>query len=205
MLLLTKAKTKYFGTMAGVRGFADPNVQINPANNLSIWYQPVSTLTTKADYLLPYWLNYENTEEGHNKSQCLCAGANNWVPTHNAMNKGANDQWAVIDDPQSWGYHKRQDTSYHFALAESYTLADMYHVSSSSKQAPGPPNVLFPGIVRHEVGWLTPRRRPSCPTRTPTAGTGNPARSTSPAARLLSARAVSFWTTTRATVSPSPP
>ena len=27
--------------MAGVRGFADPNVQINPSNNLPIWYQYV--------------------------------------------------------------------------------------------------------------------------------------------------------------------
>jgi phospholipase C len=31
--------SQYFGTMAGVRGFADPNVQINPKNNLPIWYQ----------------------------------------------------------------------------------------------------------------------------------------------------------------------
>ncbi|ERT01358.1 hypothetical protein HMPREF1624_02603 [Sporothrix schenckii ATCC 58251] len=136
MMMENRSLQHYFGTMAGVRGFADPNVQINPTNNLPIWYQPVSTLTDKAEYLLPYWLNYENTEEGYNKSQCLCAGANNWIPTHQAMNHGANDQWAVIDDPQSWGYFKRQDIAYHFALAESYTLADMYHAAIMSNTDP---------------------------------------------------------------------
>ena len=37
--------------MAGVRGFADPNVQMNPSSNKSIWYQyalsiSFSTLTS---------------------------------------------------------------------------------------------------------------------------------------------------------------
>ncbi|CAK7217215.1 hypothetical protein SCUCBS95973_003070 [Sporothrix curviconia] len=136
MMMENRSLQHYFGTMAGIRGFADPNVQINPSNNLPIWYQPVSSLTDEAEYLLPYWLNYENTEEGYNKSQCLCAGANNWIPTHQAMNYGANDQWAVIDDPQAWGYFKRQDIAYHFALAESYTLADMYHAAIMSNTDP---------------------------------------------------------------------
>ena len=35
-----ESSTQYFGTMAGVRGFNDPNVQINP-DGLSVWYQSV--------------------------------------------------------------------------------------------------------------------------------------------------------------------
>lgn len=35
-LVLTAAK--YFGTMAGVRGFNDPNVQVNPDGN-TVWHQ----------------------------------------------------------------------------------------------------------------------------------------------------------------------
>lgn len=31
--------------MAGVRGFADPNVQMNPSNNKSIWYQYAPSLS----------------------------------------------------------------------------------------------------------------------------------------------------------------
>lgn len=33
-------ESKYFGTMAGVRGFNDPNVQVNPDGN-SVWHQYV--------------------------------------------------------------------------------------------------------------------------------------------------------------------
>ncbi len=85
-------------------------------------------MTDKADYLLPYWLNYVGGEENYNKSQCLCAGANNWIPTQQAMNNGLMDRWAQVDTAQAWGYFKRQDIPYHFALAESYALADSYHV-----------------------------------------------------------------------------
>lgn len=98
---------------------------------LTVFYRNVSGLTDEAEYLLPYWLNYLGGEENFNKSQCLCAGANNWAPTQEAMNGGLMDKWALIDDPQSWGYFKRQDIPYHYALADAYTVGDAYHVSSS--------------------------------------------------------------------------
>jgi phospholipase C len=88
----------------------------------------VSGLTTEAEYLLPYPLSYLGGEENRNKTQCLCAGANNWIPTHQAMNNGAFDMWAQIDTPQSWGYMMRDDIPFHFALAEAFTVADTYHV-----------------------------------------------------------------------------
>jgi phospholipase C len=42
----------YFGTMAGVRGFKDPNVQIN--NGQSVWYQKTGNLSSKTNTLLPW-------------------------------------------------------------------------------------------------------------------------------------------------------
>ncbi|KAL2206868.1 non-hemolytic phospholipase c [Sarocladium strictum] len=123
MMLDNRSFQHYFGTMAGVRGFADPNVQINP-DGRSVWYQNVTGLTDKADWMLPYWFNYKGGEEAWNKSQCLCAGANNWIPTQQALNGGLNNKWAQIDKPQSWGYFKREDLPYHFALADAYTLGD---------------------------------------------------------------------------------
>ena len=94
-------------------------------------------VTDAADYLLPFYLNSEGGEEGFNKTQCLCAGANNWIPTQQIFqagleNGGATDQWAIVDTPQAWGYFKREDIPYHFALAESYALADHYHVCISA-------------------------------------------------------------------------
>jgi hypothetical protein len=44
------------------------------------------------------------------------------------MNGGLMDMWARIDDPQAWGYFKRQDIPYHYALADAYTVGDAYHV-----------------------------------------------------------------------------
>ncbi|KAK0387603.1 hypothetical protein NLU13_3849 [Sarocladium strictum] len=127
MMLENRSFQHYFGTMAGVRGFADPNVQINP-DGRSVWYQNVTGLTDKADWMLPYWFNYLGGEESWNMSQCLCAGANNWIPTQQALNGGLNNMWAQIDKPQSWGYFKRQDLPYHFALADAYTVGDHYFV-----------------------------------------------------------------------------
>jgi phospholipase C len=59
-------------------------------------------VTTKAESLLPYWLNYLGGEENFNKSMCLCAGANNWIPTQQALQGGAMNKWAQIDTPQAW-------------------------------------------------------------------------------------------------------
>lgn len=42
-----RAFNHYFGTMAGVRGFNDPNVQVNP-DGRSVWYQSV-TMSVPAD------------------------------------------------------------------------------------------------------------------------------------------------------------
>ncbi|KAF3403372.1 Non-hemolytic phospholipase C [Talaromyces pinophilus] len=144
LMMENRSFQHYFGTMSGVRGFADPNVQINP-DGKSVWYQNLTGVTTEAEYLLPYWLNYLGGEENYNKSQCLCAGANNWIPTHHSFNGGLNNAWAQISTPQSWGYFKRQDIPYHFALAESYTVADHYH--SGSINVPGGPQPLGAGGV----------------------------------------------------------
>ncbi|TVY71535.1 Non-hemolytic phospholipase C [Lachnellula suecica] len=131
----------YFGTFPGVRGFADPNVKINTATGKSAWYQSLAGVTNETEYLLPWYLNQNGGEEGFNQTQCMCAGANNWIPTQQIFqaglaNGGATDQWAIIDTPQAWGYFKRDDLPYHFALAESYALADHYHAAITSNTDP---------------------------------------------------------------------
>ncbi|KAF8849972.1 putative hemolytic phospholipase C precursor [Acephala macrosclerotiorum] len=135
LMMENRSFQHYFGTLAGVRGFADPNVQVNP-DGRSVWYQNLTGVTTEADWLLPYWLNYLGGEENYNKSMCLCAGANNWIPTQQAMNGGLMNKWAQIDTPQAWGYFKRQDIPYHFALADAYTVGDAYHAAITSNTDP---------------------------------------------------------------------
>lgn len=52
-----RAFDHYFGTMAGVRGFKDPNVQVN--SGTPVWYQVVDqTLSNTSTSLLPFYMNY---------------------------------------------------------------------------------------------------------------------------------------------------
>ncbi|KAJ9634742.1 hypothetical protein H2204_006191 [Knufia peltigerae] len=152
--------------MAGVRGFSDPNVQVNP-NGKSVWYQHVnSSLTNDTDYLLPWYLNYLG---GHwlNATQCMDAGSNGYEENHLAYNFGLNDHWALNNTPWSWGYYKRSDLPVQFALAEGWTVGDMYQESviastnpnrvtwvSGSINVPGSPQKADQGgvyIDNHEV------------------------------------------------------
>lgn len=134
-----RAFDHYFGTMAGVRGFADPNVALT-SEGIPVWYQKVdSTLSNKTTALLPFYLN----EAGGNftkATQCMTAGSNGWTANHIALNNGSNNLWALDNTPQSIGYFKRQDISTHFAIAEAFTVGDMY---AQSMIASTDPNRIF--------------------------------------------------------------
>ncbi|GAB7351733.1 hypothetical protein MBLNU459_g2318t1 [Dothideomycetes sp. NU459] len=111
--------------MAGVRGFKDPNVQVN-AGNRSVFYQNVnSTMSNTTDYLLPWYLNYlgGNWSEA---TQCLVAGSNGWSANHAALNADQNNMWAIGNTPWSWGHFTRAELPVHFAIAEGWTVGDMY-------------------------------------------------------------------------------
>jgi hypothetical protein len=86
-----------------------------------------STLTNKTDTLLPFYLNYlgGNWSEA---TQCLIAGNNGWDSNHGALNADRNNKWALANTPWSWGYFKRADLPVHFAIAEGWTVGDMYQV-----------------------------------------------------------------------------
>ena len=122
-----RAFDHYFGTLAGVRGFSDPNVQVN--DGLSVWHQDVnSELTKDADYLLPFYLNYQG---GHflNATMCMDAGSNGWQENQEALNQGLNDHWATNNTPWSWGHYRRSDIPVQFAIADAWTIGDMYQES----------------------------------------------------------------------------
>ncbi|EEH23455.2 hypothetical protein PABG_05666 [Paracoccidioides brasiliensis Pb03] len=125
----------YFGTMAGARGFNDPNVQINP-NGKPLWYQPVDPRMSKdAKTLLPWYLGYL----GGNWSkaiQCMSAGSNGYTENHASINHGLNDGWVRNNTPWSWGYHKRQDLPVQFAIADAWTVGDMYQESQITATNP---------------------------------------------------------------------
>ncbi|MBV8733676.1 MAG: hypothetical protein JO120_02730, partial [Solirubrobacterales bacterium] len=139
----------YLGTLAGVRGFGDPNAVIQTALNppfdvvkgksISYQYDPYNP----DKYLLPWHLDTRRTSaqaipstshawtyqhESLNITVPTTPGApttalnNNWVPTH-YVSDGPNVYWYTM------GYYERGDIPFHFVLAETFTLCDAYHCS----------------------------------------------------------------------------
>ncbi|EJU00487.1 phosphoesterase-domain-containing protein [Dacryopinax primogenitus] len=120
-----RAFDHYFGTLYGVRGFADPNAQIN-ANGRSVFYQQVNaSLSNATDYLLPWYINAQGGEF-LNGTQCMDAGSNGFGSNHAAFGNGSNDLWALQNTPQSLAYFKRQDIPIQFAITDAWTVGDMY-------------------------------------------------------------------------------
>jgi len=154
-----RAFDHYFGSMAGVRGFADPNIHI-AQNGKPIWFQPVDpTQSSATTDLLPFYINAAggNTSRA---TQCMVAGSNGFTANHAAFAQGDNNQWVVANTPFSWGHFLRQDVPTHFALADGWTVGDMYAEgvvasthpnrafwASGSVNVPGGPQNLSQGGV----------------------------------------------------------
>jgi phospholipase C len=118
----------YFGTLAGVRGFSDPNAMRIPGGR-SVFYQPDPS---NADgYLLPYRLN-----SGISAAQVIPSMSHAWDVQHAAWNDGAMNNWLPAhlaadgaDGSYTMGYFTREDIPFQYALADAFTICDAYHCS----------------------------------------------------------------------------
>ena len=118
----------YFGTLAGVRGFGDPNAMTLP-NGKSVFYQPDPK--NPNGYLLPFHLDTRTTS-----AQKIPSTSHSWGAQHGSWNQGRMDNWIPAHRkinaetaPYVMGYHTRADIPFQFALAEAFTLCDAYHCS----------------------------------------------------------------------------
>src|SRR5262245_22225256 len=108
----------YFGTMRGVRGFADPRAVTLPSGK-SVWHQP-----NGAGELLPFRPDVENLGKTF-----LPDPPHGWADTHAAWNSGRYDRWVPNKGVTTMTYHTRRDLPYQFALADAFTICDNYHCS----------------------------------------------------------------------------
>jgi phospholipase C len=118
----------YFGTMAGVRGFDDPQA-LKLSNGQSVFYQPDDL--NPAGHFLPFHLDTRFTS-----AQKIPSTSHAWAVQHEAWNGGKMDRWLPahrkadgVHGPYCMGYYTRDDIPFQFALAESFTLCDAYHCS----------------------------------------------------------------------------
>jgi phospholipase C len=75
----------YFGTLAGVRGFADPSA-LTQANGKSVFYQPDAV--NRSGYVLPFHLDTRKSS-----AQKIPSTSHAWAVQHEAWNGGKMDQW----------------------------------------------------------------------------------------------------------------
>jgi phospholipase C len=112
----------YFGTMPGVRGFADPTAVTLASTGEKVFYQPYSA--NPLGYLLPFHLDTRTTG-----GQAMPDTDHSWGTQHQAWDGGKMDEWLPAKGPWTMAYYERQDIPFHWALAENFTLLDNYHCS----------------------------------------------------------------------------
>ncbi|GIE75655.1 non-hemolytic phospholipase C [Actinoplanes philippinensis] len=108
----------YFGTLRGVRGFADPHPVTLPSGR-SVWHQPHG-----AGELLPFRPDVPDVG-----GMFLPDPPHGWRDTHDAVNDGRYDRWVPNKGVQTMTHHVRADLPYHFALADAFTICDNYFCS----------------------------------------------------------------------------
>ncbi len=137
----------YFGTLAGVRGFDDPNA-LQLSTGKSVFHQPDAL--SPDGYLLPFHLDTTSTN-----AQKLPSTSHSWKCQHSAWNGGKMDNWIPAhrkadkeNGPFVMGHFTRADIPFHFALAEAFTICDAYYCSV---MGPTYPNRLY---------WMTGTNHP---------------------------------------------
>ncbi|KAJ3215884.1 hypothetical protein HK099_006160, partial [Clydaea vesicula] len=118
------------GTLAGVRGFQDPNVQMKKNKN-SIFLQADKNSPDKVNnetILMPWLLS---TYEG----QCLTGGSNQRYETVMAWNS-SNENTVEILGVNSMSYFDRSGIPFYYSLADNYLIGDNYKESVMANTCP---------------------------------------------------------------------
>ena len=120
----------YFGTLRGVRGFADPRPLTLPGG-ASVFQQPKGAGSVGAG--TPFHLNTAAT-----RAQSLPSLDHSWKGSHDRWKW--HDAWIVAKSALTMGYFTRADIPFYYALADAFTVCDAYHCSIFG---PTNPNRMF--------------------------------------------------------------
>src|SRR6201996_7120091 len=109
----------YFGTLAGVRGFADSRAALLP-DGRPVFYQP--DRSSKDGSVLPFHLDTKATS-----AQRLHDLSHAWGTLHASWNGGRQDGWVTAHQksdgtagPLTMGYYTRADIPFYYALADAF-------------------------------------------------------------------------------------
>jgi phospholipase C len=118
----------YFGTLRGVRGFADKQA-LTWQNGNRIFQQP-DPARTDLGYLLPYKLTDQvDGDLDHS-----------WGGDHAAWNEGLWNSWVPAKSEETMGYFTRDEIPFQYAVADAFTVCDGYH---QAIMGPTSPNRMY--------------------------------------------------------------
>jgi phospholipase C len=123
----------YFGSLQGVRGFADKQV-LTYQNGSTIFQQP-DAARTDLGVLLPFHM--DSTKVNAQNARDL---DHSWVGDHLARNSGLWNNYVPAKTEQTMGYFTRADIPFQYALADAFTICDGYH---QAILAPTSPNRMY--------------------------------------------------------------
>jgi len=122
----------YFGTLNGVRGFADrfpiPVPDTAVRSGKTVWYQPNQKASAAPALIAPFRLDTVQQfpvirVEGTPHS---------WSDAQLAWNHGRMDAWPRIKQNHSLGHYAQADLPFQWALANAFTVCDAYHCASQT-------------------------------------------------------------------------
>lgn len=112
----------YFGTLNGVRGFAD-RFPIPLPGGRTVWRQ--SYTKGEPREIAPFPLNTAQTF-AHMRVE---GTPHSWPDAQYAWDHGRLTNWPDHKNPHAMGYFEQADIPFQFALANAFTLCDAYHCS----------------------------------------------------------------------------
>lgn len=117
----------YFGTLRGVRGFADrfpiPLPDAPQRLRKNVWLQEHRRSDGAPEVLAPFALN---TRAAFAHMRVL-GTPHEFVDAQRAWADGKLHEWPVHKHAHSLGYYTADDLPFQFAMAEAFTLCDAYH------------------------------------------------------------------------------
>jgi len=122
----------YFGSLNGVRGFADPfAVPVPTANGVqgkTVWSQPNATAGVTPAVIAPFRLNTVQNFE----VMRVQGTPHSWSDAQGAWDQGRMSYWTKYKANHSMGYFTQEDMPFQYALANAFTICDAYHCSSQT-------------------------------------------------------------------------
>ncbi|MFF8638162.1 phosphocholine-specific phospholipase C [Streptomyces pilosus] len=138
----------YFGTLRGVRGFAD-RTPLRLPSGTGVFEQP----RPGGGAVLPFSARRAAVDAGRPESdiQYLGALAHGFDDANQARSDGWWNDWVAAKTPSTMAFYDRADIPLQYELADRFTLCDSYFCSVYGSTNPNR-NYLWTGTTGHEPG-----------------------------------------------------